>query len=438
MSVSIEVTSKLGRKMTVSIPAEEIDKKTNAELEKIKNKVKIDGFRKGKVPPAIIKQRFGDATRHQVISELIESSYFEAIKNENLRPAALPHIEPNKSSFGEPLIYVATFEVFPEIQLAEMTNEKIEKLVSEITDKDIDEALLKMRKQHATWQEVERETKDGDQLVIDFVGEIDGVAFNGGTAKDFRFELGAGSMLQDFEQGLKNVKPNQEVKFVVKFPEDYSDTSVAGKHADFTVKVHKVLESKLADLNDEFFRKSGINEGGEEALRGKIRKNLETELKNKIDAHFKKSMLNKLLELNPIEIPEAMINNETRNLQTQATQWFSYYTKTPLDKVPVIPAENFRAEAERRVKLGLLLAEVVKKHNLKVDADMLRQKIDAIASTYEKPEHIVKWYYKDKKHLTEVESSILEELAVEKLQNQLGIVEKKVDYKELVDKQEQE
>lgn len=438
MSVSIENTSKLGRKMTVSIPAEEIDKKTDIELGKIKNKVKLDGFRKGKIPAPILKQRFGEATRHQVISELIESSYFDAIKNENLRPAGLPHIEPNKSSFGEPLTYIATFEVFPEIQIAEMTNEKVEKLVSEITDQDIEKELLKTRKQFATWQEVDRGAENGDQVVIDFTGEIDGVAFNGGTAKDFRFELGARNMLADFEKGILKAKPNEEVKFKVKFPEDYSDATVAGKIADFTVKVHKVSEIKLANIDDELLKKIGITEGGEEALRTKICKNLETELKNKVDAHFKKQMLDKLLELNPIEIPGIMIENETRNLQTQATQWFSYYTKTPLDKVPVIPAENFRAEAERRVKLGLLLAEIVKHHHLKVDAEMLRKKIDSIASTYENPEHIVKWYYKDKKHLTEVESSILEELAIEKLQSQVIVTEKKVPFSELVETQEQE
>jgi trigger factor len=432
MSFSIENSSKLGRTMKISLPAEEIDKKASIELEKIKNQIKIDGFRAGKVPLAVVKQRFGEAARQRAAAELIESSYQDAIKSQNLRPAGLPQINAEPSSFGEPLNYIAKFEVLPEIQINEMNGVKIEKLSSAITDKEIDETILKMRKQSATWNETDRAVQPGDQLVIDFAGEIDGKFFDGGTAKDFRFEFGVGQMLPDFEDGLKNTKLGDEVTFAVSFPENYSDKNVAGKNASFKVKVHKVLEAKLAELNDDFFKKLGFGENGEEAFRAKIRKNLEISLNSKTDARFKKQMLDKLLELNPIEIPNIMVENEASKLQNQAKQWFSYRTKTPLEKVADIPLENFKNEARRRVTLGLLLAEIVKQYQLKIDDQQLRKKIESIASTYENPDQVVTWYYKDKKRLTEIESSALEDMVLEKLEAQLEVIPKNIDYNELV------
>jgi len=433
MLLSLENSSELDRKIKVSIPADEVDKKTLVELEKLKNKVKIDGFRVGKIPFSVIKQRFGETTRQKVISELVGPNYYEIVKSQNLRPAGMPHIDIEPSNFGEAVVYNAAFEVFPEIEVKELNGVKIEKIFSEVTDNEIDNTILKMRKQHASWVEVDRAAQDGDQLVIDFSGEIDGNFFAGGTAKDYRFELGAGNMLQDFENGLRGVKPNSEVTFVVNFPEDYSDRSVAGKRANFTVKIHKVLEAQLAELNDEFFKKFGITENGEEALRTKISKNLDGNLKNKIHMYFKKQVLDKLLEANSITVPKVMIENEARSLQNQAKQWFSYYTKTPLEKVADMPLGDFEDEAKRRVKLGLLLAEIVKKYDLKVDSGKVQKKIEFIASTYENPEQIVKWYNKDKKRLVEVESVVLEDLALEKLQEQLTIIPKNMSYNEAMD-----
>ena len=436
MSVSIENTSTLGRKMRVSIPAAEIDQKTSSELNKLKSKVKLAGFRTGKIPLSVIKQHFGETTRHNAIADLIKSTYQEAVKTHNLKTAGLPHIEAEPSKFGEPLSYIATFEVLPEIKIADMDGVKVEKLSAEITAKEIDEMLLDIRKKHATWVETDRKAQKGDQLVIDFAGEIDGKFFDGGTAKDFRFELGAGNMLQDFEDGLKDAKPNTEVKFTVNFPKDYSDKTVAGHKATFTVKIHKVLAPKLAELNDELFKKLGIAENGEEVLRAKIRKNLETTLKSKIDANFKKQVLDKLLELNAIEVPKIMVENEARNLQNQAKQWFSYYTKTPLEKVQDIPLENFINEATKRVKLGLLLTEIVKLHQIKVSNEQLEQKIESIAAVHENPSNIVKWYHKDQKRLIEAESAALEDLVIDKLAAQLTVVQKHIAFSDLLKEQD--
>jgi trigger factor len=243
VETSVEKISNLERRIKVSIPAEEIDKKTMQKLESMKGEIKIAGFRPGKVPLSVIKQRFGNSARNEVIADAIRDSYFEVLTQENLHPAGQPHIEPSESKFGEPLKYSATFEILPEITLANMDGVKVEKLSSEVTDKDVEDMLQKLLKQHANWTEVDREAKKADQLVIDFEGKIKDESFKGGSAKDFKFELGAGMMLSDFEKPLIKAKAGEIKKFKLKFPADYTDTNVAGKKAEFEVTVHKVLEA---------------------------------------------------------------------------------------------------------------------------------------------------------------------------------------------------
>ncbi len=436
MQVSIEETSNLGRKLTVIVPAEEIDKKTMGKLEQLKGEVKLKGFRPGKIPTDVMKQRFGKSARSEIIGEAIQRSYVDALTEQKLKPAGYPHIEPKvdprEADFGEPLEYTATFEVFPEFEIKALDDEKLEKQQSEVVDADVNEMLEKLRKQQAEWSEVDRAAQDGDQLEIDFTGTIKGEVFDGGSAKDFKFELGMGSMLDDFEKPLQGAKVGDKVNFKVKFPKDYSDEGVAGKKAEFEVTVHKVLESKLPELNDEFCAKLGVKEGGVKELTADLKKNMEQQLKQTIEQKFKADVFNKLIELNPIELPNALVDDEIQRLQKQMKQQYAQYTGAKADDLPDAPREEFEEEARRRVSLGLLISEFIKKHEIKADEKQVEEKLKQFSAGHEKPEEVINWIKQNKQYLSEIEAQVLEEMALVKLQEQLTINEKKVSFDELM------
>ncbi len=423
MEVSVEKTSNLERRIKVTIPAEEIDQKTNKKLQELSGKVKLPGFRPGKVPMTVVKQRYGDSARQEIIADSIRDSYLEILKKENLRPAGQPQIQPNKSKFGDPLEYIATLEVLPEIKLANMEGVKIEKLTSEVTDQDLENMLQKLLKQHAKWNEVEREAQNGDNLIIDFEGKIKGEVFKGGSSKDFKFELGAGMMLKDFETPLAGHKAGESIEFKLKFPKNYTDGNVAGKKADFTVKVHKVLEPKLPEINAEFLKKVGITEGSEKALRDGLRKNMQLQLERAINSQFRNKLIDKLLELNPVEIPKVMLESEIRRLQQQAQQQFAQYT------VNSLAVED---TAKRRVSLGLISSKIIEELKLKADPKQVKAKLEELAAGRENSAEIINWYYKNKEHLFEIEALVLEEQVMEKVQNQVKVEEKKVSFDEII------
>ena len=432
METSVEKISNLERRIKVSIPADEIDKKTMQKLEGMKSKVKLSGFRPGKVPLSVVKQRFGNSARNEVIADAIRDSYFEILKQENLHPAGQPHIEPSASKFGEPLKYVATLEILPEIILASMDGVKVEKLTSEVTDEDVEDMVQKLLKQHANWTEVDRDSKNGDQVVIDFEGKIKNETFKGGAGKDFKFELGAGTMLSDFEKPLIGAKAGSNIKFKIKFPQDYTDKDVAGKKADFEVTVHKVLASELPKLDKEFFEKVGIKEGDEKTLRTELRKNMQHQLQHGIATHFKNQLVDKFLELNPIELPKVLVDNEISRLQNQMKQQFAQYTSGSAEGLPDIPRTEVEKPAQRNVSLGLLSSKIIEQQNIKVDPKQVRAKVEELAATYEKPSDVINWYYQDKKRLTQIESLILEEQVMQELEKQVKVVEKKATFQEVL------
>lgn len=423
MEVSVEKTSNLERRIKVTIPAEDIDQKTNKKLQEISGKVKLPGFRPGKVPMQVVKQRYGDSARQEIVANSIKDSYLEILQKENLRPAGQPQIQPNKSKFGDPLEYIATLEVLPEIKLANMEGVKIEKLTSEVIDQDLENMLQKLLKQHAKWNEVERGAQNGDHLVIDFDGKIKGEAFKGGSSKYFKFELGAGMMLADFEKPLEGHKAGDNVTFKLKFPKDYTDGNVAGKKADFEVKIHKVLEPKLSEINTEFLKKVGITEGGEKALRDELRKNMQLQLERAINAQFRNKLIDKLLELNPVEIPKVMLESEIRRLQQQAQQQFAQYT------VNSIAVED---TAKRRVSLGLISNKIIEEQGMKADPKQVKAKLEELTRGQDNQSEIINWYYKNKEHLFEIEALVLEEQVMEKIQNQVKVEEKKVSFDEIM------
>jgi len=435
MQVTVKNISKLERQLKINVPAKEIDAKTNKKLEELSKKAKIAGFRPGKVPINIIKQRYGEATRHDIIADIIEESYFKALEQEKLNPAGHPKIEPKESKFGEPLEYTATFEIYPEIEIKDLVGVKIEKITAKIEDKDIDNMLAKLQKQQSKWEEVKRSAKIGDQVIIDFEGKINGEVFAGGSSKDFKVELGAGTMLPDFEKPLVGVKAGDEVTLKVKFPKDYGDEHTAGKNAEFAVKVHKVLGSKLAEIDKEFLEKMGVKKGGVTELRKTMRTNMEHQLEQKTTMRLKNKILDKLLELNDFEVPKVLIEGEITRLQQQAKQQYMQYMQQmgkPAQELPDLPREEFTVEAQKRVKLGLLLGKLVERDKVKAAAAKIKAKIESFAAGYKDSAEVVKWYYNNKEHLAQIESVVMEEEVLSKLEQQAEIKEKIVNYEETI------
>lgn len=433
MQIDIKEMSKLKRRIKFTIPAAEIDQKTEKKLAQIGSKAKLDGFRPGKVPLEVIKQRFGGSARIDIIEEIIRSTYLETIAKENIRPAGMPNIQPPASNFGESAEVVVDFEVYPTVTIASFEKAKIEKPVVVVTDKDIAGMVEKLQKQHATWEEVTREAKTGDQAIVDFIGTIKDEAFEGGTGKDLKFEIGAGQMLEDFEKGVLGNKAGDEVEFKVKFPKDYHDAKVAGQKASFTVKINKILEPKTAELTPEFIKKFGIESGEIEALRAEIRKGLEQQSQQAASHRLKENIMDKLLELNELEIPECLIDDEVSHLQIRAKQQLASYTRQKPEDMPDFPRENFVETAKRNVCLGLLLQEIIKEQKITADPEKVKAKLLDIAEGYkEDPQVVIDWYSKNKKHMTEIESTVLEEEVVGWLQNQMKVTEKSYSYDEIM------
>lgn len=433
MKISVESISNLERKIKVVIPAEEIDNKTMQRLEKLTKTVKLHGFRPGKIPLSVVKQRFGDSVRQEVIEDAIQSSYIEALIKENLKPAGPPHVAPSVSKFGEPLKYAATFEVYPEITLVGLDKVKIKKDISKINDQDVDNMLQKLRKQYAEWKEADEPSKVGDRLTIDFDGTIKGKVFKGNSGKDFEFELGTGTMLPDFEGPLEGVKKGETVRLKLKFPKNYSNAEIANKKAEFVVKIHKVLTAELPEVNEDFCKKVGIKDGKETSLKNELRKNMQHQLEQTLESKFKNKIFNKLLELNSFEIPNVLVDNEIGRLQAKAKQQFAQYFGKKIDEMPEMPdfpKEEFEKEARERVSLGLILAEAIKKYDIKVDDSRVKERVRALAAEFKNPDEVVHWYYRNEQYLAEIKSAALEEQIIEKLQSQAIIIENNINYDE--------
>lgn len=409
MQVSVETISGLERRMTVGIPADRIESEVNKRLQQTASRAKVDGFRPGKVPMSVIRKRFGGSARQEVMGEMIQSSFYEAVMQEKLNPAGMPSVEPKDPAEGKDFEYIATFEVYPEVTLGDFSAIKVERVESEVTDADLDKMLDILRGQNKRFDEVERAAENGDQLKVDFVGKVDGEPFQGGTASNTQIELGSGRMIPGFEDGLVGAKAGDSVVLKVTFPEDYQNLELAGKDAEFDVIVHSVSAAVLPDLNDEFFAKFGVEEGGIDAFRSEVRKNMERELRQAIKTKVKTQVMDGLLETNSIEVPKALVATEIDRLRAQAVQQFGGANIKPEQ----LPAELFEEQAKRRVSLGLIVAEVVKQHEIKPDTDRVRAMVEDLASAYQEPEQVVNWYYQNEQQLAEIQSVVLEEQVVD-------------------------
>jgi trigger factor len=427
MQVSVESTSALERRMTIGVPAERIETEVTKRLQQTARRAKVPGFRPGKVPMNVIRQRYEDAARQEALGDLIQATFYEAIVEQKLNPAGAPAVEPKVFEKGKDLEYVATFEVFPEIKLAGFDGIAIERLQADVTDADLDNMLEILRKQNTRFEAVERAAENGDQLNIDFVGKIDGEAFAGGSAKGTPLVLGSGRMIPGFEEALVGVKAGEERVINPTFPADYQNLDLAGKTAEFTVTVNSVSAPQLPELNDDFFALFGIKEGGLEGFRTEVRKNMERELRQAIKSKVKSQVMEGLLAANPVEVPKALIGNEVNRLRVQAVQQFGGNIKPDQ-----LPAELFEEQAKRRVVLGLIVAEVVKQGELKADEARVRELIEEMASAYQEPQQVVAWYYKNDQQLNEVRSVVLEEQVVDTVLQKAKVTDKAVSYEEAV------
>ena len=439
MQVSIETTSGLERRLTVGVPAERVDREVNSRLQKASRNVRLNGFRPGKVPMKVIRQKFGDGVRQEVLGEVMSQSFQEAVIQEKLRPAGQPSIEPKNLEAGKDLEYIATFEVFPDVEIADMSGFEVEQVVATVEDADIDTIIEVFRKEQGSWNEVERAAADGDTVNIDYTGTKDGEEFSGGSAQASDLELGSGRMIEGFEAGIVGMSAGDEKTLSLSFPEEYHNEDLKGAAVEFTVKVNGVKERVLAELNSELFGKYGVEEGGLDVFRKEIGENMARELKNAIRANLKQQVMDAVISAHEsLEIPRALLQQEISAMRQQMMQQFGGMGGEQMDLESLLPEEMFKDKAEPRVKLGLILSEMINKSELKADAEKVRETIEEMASTYQDPEEVINYYYSNQEQLSSVESKVLEDQVVDKLLESATIKDSECSYQEAISRAQEQ
>lgn len=430
MQVSVETTSGLERRMTITVPAARVDSEVNERINKAARTVRMDGFRPGKVPVAVVKKRFGASIRQEALGDLIRDTFYEAVTQEKLNPAGFPTIESVKDEGGADVAFVATFEVYPEVALADFSAIKVERPVAEISDADVDKMIDTLRRQRASWTESTGAAQDGDRLDIDFEGTVDGAAFEGGSSKGFSLVLGSNRMIPGFESGLVGAKAGEERTLDVTFPADYQAENLKGKAAQFKVKVNKVETPVLPELDAAFIKSFGIKDGGLDKFRADVRKNMERELKQAIKNKVKGQVLEGLVNLHAVDVPKALVQNEIgRQRQNMMRQFGGNARNINPD---MLPDELFAEQAKRSVTLGLVIGEIIKKADLKVDADRVRTLIEEIAESYETPSEVVSWYYGNQEQLQQVEAVVLEDQVVDHVLGKSQVSDKAGTYEDIL------
>ena len=435
MRVSVETTSGLERRLTVGVPADRVDSAVNKRLQDAARNVRLPGFRPGKVPMKVMKQRFGAGVRQEVLGEVISQSFQEAVMSENLRPAGQPSIEARKMDAGQDVEYTATFEVFPSVEVNSIDDLSIEKPVAEVMEADIDDIVEVFRKQQGKLVTVERAAAEGDTVVIDFQGFRDGEAFDGGSGEGTTLELGSGRMIPGFEDGLIGAGPGDEKTLNLTFPEDYQSEELAGAAVEFKVQVKEVQELELAPVDDALFAQYGLAEGTEEDFRAEVKQNMERELRNAVEASVKSQVMDAIVAAHAeLELPSALIGQEINAMRQQMFQQFGGAAPQDLDLTSILPDEMFSEQAERRVKLGLVVAEMISQYELSAEPAKVREAIEDIASTYQDPDEVINWYYSENEQLAGIESRVLEDAVVEKLLSTAAITEAECSYQDALAK----
>ncbi|MBF7052496.1 trigger factor [Halomonas sp. KAO] len=429
MQVSVDTTSQIERRITVQVPAAEIDEAVNTRLKDAAKNVRMDGFRRGRVPMTVIRQRYGSEVRNEVVGEVMRERYVRAISENELNPAGLPQIEATVNEAGKDLEFVATLEIYPEIELASIEGAEVERPVVEVSEADVDEMIDTLRKQNAEWEEVERAAEDGDQVTIDFQGFLGDEPFEGGSAEGHDLVIGSGSFIPGFEEQLIGATAGDDKELKVTFPEDYQAENLAGQEATFKVKVHAVKGQALPEVDAEFVKKFGVDDGDLDKFRAEVKKNMSREAEQAVDNRVKQQVLSALQKANEVTVPQALVQQETDGLKRQAAQQFGLGEDFDVSQ---LPNELFEEQARSRVEVGLLLAEVIKVNELEAGDDEIRAKVQELAEQYQEPEQVVEHYMGNDQLKTQVKSAILEEKAVGVLLEQASVKDVEMSYQDVL------
>jgi trigger factor len=427
MQVSVESTGALERRMEVQVPAERVEKAVDERLQRMSRTVRLKGFRPGKVPVKVVRQQFGQQVRQEVLGDVMQSTFNEAVVQEKLIPAGGPRIEPISLEQGADLKYRATFEVLPQIELKGIDSLQVERPTASVSTADVDAMIQNLREQRPTYSVVDREARDTDRVTIDFEGTIDGVPFEGGKGEGVPVDLGAGRMLAEFEAGLRGVRAGENKEIELAFPANYGAPNLAGKQAKFAISVKQVEERTLPELDDEFCKLYGVDEGGIDRLRGEVEENMQRELADAVKARVKKQILDGLLAANPIDLPKSMVDAQVRDLQMDAARRMG-----ARDASQVPPAEGFQEAARRRVALSLLIGEIIRNNNMQVDQAQVQQRFEELAAQFPDQGQALQQYRSNPQFRRQMESAVLEDQVIEWISGQAKISEKSASFKEIM------
>lgn len=429
MQATEQTNNALERRLDMAVPLAAIERDVEERLKRLARTVKMAGFRPGKAPLKLVAAQYGSQVRSEVVGDAVNKCFGDKVREQNLRVAGYPQIE-QKTGSAENLEFSAVFEVYPEIALGDISGRPMEKPALAVGDAEVDQTIDVLRKQRKVFEKVERAAQDGDQVVVDFVGRKDGEAFQGGTATDFGFVIGAGQMLKDFETAVTGMSLGETKNFDLTFPEDYHSGTLKGITAQFELTLKEVREARLPALDAEFAQALGITDGDLDKMRAEVRANLEREVKKRVGARVKEQVMNLLLEANPIEVPKALVELESRHMAESAHQDM-VQRGMDVSKMPVQPAW-FTEQAVRRVKLGLILAEIVKKNELHAKPEQIRAQVEEFSQSYEDPASVVRWYYGDQQRMAQVEALVVEDNVVSWVLANTQVTEKPVSFDELM------
>lgn len=433
MQVTLERTDGLERRLRVEIPEERVKGEVDRRLTSIAQSARLPGFRPGKAPLKIIDAQYGQQVLQEVAGSLIETSLKDAFTQENLVPAGTPDIEPKTMERGKDLEYAARFDIYPEVKKIDLQGVELRRPVCEISDEDIDRTVETMRRQSMTYKSVERGAQEGDQVTVDFKGTIDGEPFAGGEADNHQLVLGEGQFLKDFEDGIIGARAGEKRTVTVNFPADYHGEAVAGKAVEFEIEVHKVAEPKLPEVNEEFARSFGVKNGDLDAFRQEVADNLARERDDRVRRLTRTRVLDALIRENELEVPEKLVEREIESMIAMSRTMLEQQG-LPTDEFNP-DREQYRADAERRVAMGLILSEVVRENDVKPDADRVRERIEKMAASYEQPEAFKQWYYSSRERMQQIESMVLEEQVVELLLEGADTKDETISLQELTEQQ---
>ena len=433
MAVNVETLEKLERKITLSVPLSSIQAEVDARLKKLARTVKMDGFRPGKVPMNVVAQRYGYSVQYEVLNDKVGQAFAEAVNEAELHVAGQPRISEKEGAPEGEAQFDAIFEVMPEVTLGDLSTAEVERLNAEVDDAAIDKTVDILRKQRRTFDKrADTEAAvDGDRVTVDFEGKIDGETFAGGKAEDFQFLVGEGQMLKEFEDAVRGMKVGESKTFPLAFPEDYHGKDVAGKTADFLVTVKSIEAPNLPEVNEEFVQTLGVEGGSVQSLRDDIKKNLEREVKFRVQSRNKQAVMDALIASTEVDLPKASVEAEVARLLESARAELKQRGIKDADKAE-IPGDIFLPQAERRVRLGLVVAELVKSNDLHAKPEQIKAHVEDLASSYEKPEDVVRWYFGDRNRLAEVEALVIENNVTDFVLGKAKITDKQVSFDELM------